>query len=126
MTKFAKFIAPALVASLGLGAATTPALAHSNYDNRAQAARYTPVRNADVRSDINQLDRQIARAQANRIISLREARGLQQQATYVKRLYAQYARNGLTPRETQALKVRVDRIQIALRAERRDRDGRRG
>jgi hypothetical protein len=127
MIKIAKFITPALVATLGIGAASTSALAHSNpYGNRAEAARYTPVRNHDVRSDINRLDRQIARAQANRTISHREARGLQQQATSVKRLYSQYARNGLTAREAQALQVRVDRIQYALRTERRDRDGRRG
>lgn len=124
MTKFAKLIAPALVAALGIGAAT-PAMAQWN-NNRADAARYTPVRNHDVRSDIDQLDRQIARAEARRTISSREARGLQRDANQVKRLYAQYARNGLTAREAQALKIRVDRIQFALRAERRDRDGRRG
>lgn len=135
MTQIAKFIAPALVATLGIGIAATPALAHSNhgygYGNRTEASRYMPVRNAaarhvDVRSDINQLDRQIARAQSRRTISNREARGLQRDANQVKRLYAQYARNGLTAREAQAIKIRVDRIQFALRAERRDRDGRRG
>ncbi|WP_156840015.1 hypothetical protein [Novosphingobium aquimarinum] len=130
MTKFAKIIAPALVATLGLGTLATPAVAHSGpsnlYGNRVEAARYTPVRNFDVRRDIKQLDRQIARAHSRRAISTREARGLQREADQVKRLYAQYARNGLTARETRAIQNRIDRIQYALRAERRDRDGRRG
>ena len=118
MAKFTKFVAPALFAALGLGA-VMPATAFA-------ADRYTPARNANVRADINRLEHKIDRAAARRTISQREAFGLKRQAREVRQLYGHYARNGLTARETQTLKIRVDRIQYALRGERWDRDGRRG
>jgi hypothetical protein len=129
MSKFTKIVAPALIAALGIGAAVMPAQAqpYGHQDRgRHDAGRPTPVRNSNIRADINGLNRDIDRAVANRCISSREAMGLKRDANQVQRLYAQYARNGLTRSETQTLQNRVDRIQVALRAERRDRDNRRG
>jgi hypothetical protein len=129
MRKLTKIVAPALIAAMGLGAAAIPAEAapYGHQDNgRHDAGRPTPVRNANIRADINGLNRAIDQAAARRTISNREATGLKREAYQVQRLYAQYARNGLTRSETQTLQNRVDRIHVALRAERRDRDNRRG
>ena len=123
MRKITRFIAPALVAALGISA-IAPASAHES--PRHEAARYTPVRNASIRSDIRDLRRDVDRAAARRAISEREARGLRRDAAEIQRLYASYARNGLSKWETQTLQRRVDRVHVALRMERRDRDGRRG
>jgi len=129
MSKFTKIIAPALIAALGIGAAAVPASAQpygQQHNGRHDAGRPTPVRNSNLRADINGLSRDIDRAVANRRISSREAIGLKRDAQQVQRLYAQYSRNGLTRSEVQTLQNRVDRIHVALRAERRDRDNRRG
>lgn len=123
MRKITRFIAPALVAALGISA-IAPASAHES--PRHEAARYTPVRNASIRSDIRDLRRDVDRAAARRAISEREARGLRRDAAEIQRLYASCARNGLSTWETQTLQRRVDRVHVALRMERRDRDGRRG
>lgn len=122
MRKLSKIIAPALIATLVLGAAMPAQAAPHRND-----ARYsTPVRNTDVRQQINGLNTAIDRAAARRTISQREAQGLRAQARDVQRLYASYARNGLTRNETRTLETRINRIQVALHAERRDGDRRRG
>jgi hypothetical protein len=133
MRKLTQIVAPALIAAMGLGAAAIPAQAapyghqdNGRYDGRHDAGRPTPMRNANIRADINGLNRAIDQAAARRTISGREAAGLKREAYQVQRLYGQYARNGLTRSETQTLQNRVDRIHVALRAERRDRDNRRG
>lgn len=123
MRKITRFIAPALVAALGISA-IAPASAHAS--PRHEAGRYTPARDASIRSDINDLRRDVDRAAARRTISEREARSLRRDAAEIQRLYASYARNGLTNREMQTLQRRVDRVHVALRMERLDRDGRRG
>ena len=48
------------------------------------------------------------------------------EANEIQRLYASYARNGLSQKEVRTLERKVDRVHIALRKERRDHDGRRG
>lgn len=88
--------------------------------------RMTQSRNADIRQDINRLRQDIDRAWARRTISRSEATRLRSAAQDIQRLYARYARNGLTWAEVNALESRVNRIRIALRMERRDWDGRRG
>ncbi|WP_404482306.1 hypothetical protein [Novosphingobium sp. BL-52-GroH] len=123
MRKFTKLVAPALVAVLGFSA-VAPTIAEAA--PRHEAARYTPNRNASIRADIQGLRGQIDRAAARRTISQREAAGLRRDAANIQRLYAQYARGGLSGQETRILESRVDRVQVALRAERHDRDRRRG
>lgn len=124
MRKLTKIVAPALIAAMGIGAAAIPAQAQPY--SQHNAGRPTPVRNANIRADINGLNRDIDRAAARRTISSREATSLKRDAYQVQRLYASYARNGLTVTETRTLQNRVDRIRAGLRAERRDHDNRRG
>jgi len=129
MSKFTKIVAPALIAAMSLGVAAAPAQAQAygqQHNGRHDAGRPTPVRNSNIRADIAGLNRAIDQAFARRTISNREATSLKRDAVQVQRLYTQYARNGLTRSETLTLQNRVDRIHVALRAERRDRDNRRG
>jgi hypothetical protein len=123
MRPLTKIIAPALVAALGLSA-MAPASAHAA--PRHEAARHAHDRHSSVRSDINDLRRDVDRAAARRAISQREANTLRREANQIQRLYASYARNGLSQKEVRTLERKVDRVHIALRKERRDRDGRRG
>lgn len=123
MRNLTKIIAPALVAALGLSA-IAPASAQESH--RHEAARYTPVRDASIRSDINDLRHDIDRAAARRTISQREANGLRRQASEIRHLYASYARDGLNRWEMQSLQRKIDRVHVALRMERNDRDRHRG
>ena len=128
MRKFTKLVAPALVAVLGFSAAA-PTIAEAapySQNGRHEAARHTPVRNANIRADIAGLRAQIDRAAARRTISQREATGLRREAAQVQRLYASYARGGLSAQETRILAGRVNKVYTALRMERRDYDGHRG
>ena len=93
---------------------------------RGDSWQMTPERGAAIRRDVTQLDRQIDRAAARRTISRREEAGLRRQANEVQRLYASYARNGLTRSEVVALEQRVNSVRAALRMERADWDGHRG
>lgn len=125
MRKLTKIVAPALIAAMGLGVAIqAEAQPAGNY--RHDARGHTPARNANIRTEINGLNRDIDRAFARRTISNREASSLKREALQVQRLYGAYARNGLSGGEMRTLRARIDRIHVALRAERRDRDNRRG
>ncbi|MCJ2178135.1 hypothetical protein [Novosphingobium album (ex Hu et al. 2023)] len=128
MRTLTKIIAPALAVALGMGAAL-PASAHET--RHEQSARHTPDRHEmdrarSIRSDIHGLRAQIDRAAARHRISYREANGLHRDARQIQRLYASYARDGLTHRETRVLKAKISKVQFALHMERSDRDGRRG
>jgi hypothetical protein len=121
-----------VIAALGLTAAS-PAQAHetghtskSRYEQRHVTYTSTPYRNADIRSDIAQLQRDINRAERRGTISHREARALTRKADNLKALHARYARGGLTAYEMRTLDARLKNVRVALREERRDRDGRRG
>jgi len=118
MRKFTKIVAPALIAAMGIGAAASVPAEAAPWNHNA--GRPTPARDANIRADINGLNRDIDRAAARRTISAREATGLRRQAVQVQRLYANYARNGLTPSEVRTLQNRVDQIRVALHMERRD------
>ena len=125
MRKLTKIVAPALIAAMGIGAAAVPAQAasHARQDSRHDGQHGTPARNSNIRAEINSLSRDIDRAAARRVISNREAASLKRDTAEIQRLYATYARNGLTSRETSTLQNRVGRIQAALRGN--DRRGRR-
>jgi hypothetical protein len=116
-------------------AAALPAQARDHRDDNGrnhhqisqQAAwQLTPARSAQIRQDIRSLNTAIDRAAARRTVSPREANGLRRQARDVQRLYAQYARGGLTRAEVRTLQTRVNSVRVALRMERRDWDSRRG
>ncbi|MEW9855406.1 hypothetical protein [Novosphingobium sp. M1R2S20] len=135
MRKFS-LIAPALIAALGLTALPAQAAPRdwhqdarqeSRYDGRHNDdGRYTPARDAQIRADIRSLDRAIDRAAARRTVSNREAASLRRESAQVQRLYASYARNGLSRTELRTLQNRVDRIRLALRTDKRDWNNRRG
>lgn len=124
-----KTVLAVVLSSLVAGVAT-PALAHGGDrypgNNRAEAAYLTPARNAEIRRNIDQLDSRIYRAQANRAISPREAQSLRRDARDIKVTYNRYADRGLTLGEYRNLEYRVAVINQRLRAEKWDRDGRRG
>ena len=141
MRTLTKLIAPALAATLALGAfapaQAAPSHEKSRYeqtrndqrghyaDSRRLENRYTASRNALIRSDINDLRRDIDRGASRRMISQREAAGLRRDADRIQRLYASYARGGLDSRELRTLQARVDRVQAALHREGNDRNGHR-
>lgn len=141
MRKFTKIVAPALFATLALGA-VVPAQAQNQdrrddarrydqrYDNRQNNGRYnapqTSVRDNQLRADISNLNRSIERAVQRRTLTSREAAGYRNDVVQIQRLYTQYARNGLTLAEQRTLRSRVDGLENQLRKERRDnRNGRR-
>lgn len=130
--KSLKFLAAPLALAVATLAVASPAQAQNHrpgntYNNHYNDAwRMTPQRNGEIRQDINSLNNAIDRATARRTISQREAQRLRGDARDIQRLYANYARNGLTRGEVQTLQNRVNKVRIALRMERRDWDGRRG
>jgi len=119
-----KLTLTALIAATLIGV-TSPAMAQP-MGRHNDAWALTPARNSQIRQDINGLDRAIARAQARRTISPREAQGLRRDAIQVQRLYARYARGGLDRQEVRDLQGRVNGVRQQLRLERRDWDGQRG
>lgn len=92
------------------------------YDSR----HYTAATPAQVSAEIRRLGDRIAIAQRRGTISKREANALRHDTREIRRTYARYARDGLTRGEVRSLKNRIDGVELALRAERRDRDRRRG
>ena len=147
MRKLTKIVAPALIAAMGMAAAAVPAQAqpygHQDHARPGQhnsqrpgtpdharpgqpninhhvMGRPTPGSQSNIRSEINDLNRQINRAEERRTISKREANTLKRDVTQVQRLYTSYARNGLSRDETRTLQNRVDRIQSALKKHSRD------
>ncbi|QDK31590.1 hypothetical protein [Sphingomonas sp. IC081] len=128
MRKIARLIAPALVATLAFSA-VAPGIAEAapRYDApRQQAAHVTPKREAAIRADISGLRARIDRAATRRTISQREAASLRREAADIQRLHTAYARGGLNAREMQTLERRIDKVHVALRGERGDRNGHRG
>lgn len=109
MNRFTKLIAPAIAASLVLGAAVP-----------ASAAPWHGRDN--YRQEIVQLDRQIDRAQERRLISHREAERLERKVDQVQKLHAAYARNGFTKSELRILDQRIDSVKRQIAAEIADRD----
>lgn len=101
-------------------------LAVASVPASAQTWRLQPTIQRQIQGDINQLNRQIQRAQQRRTISMREATRLRRDALRVQRMHNRYARNGLTRAEVSQLEQQVNVVRQRLRMERRDWDGRRG
>ncbi|PSJ43247.1 hypothetical protein [Allosphingosinicella deserti] len=112
-----KVIVAAVAVAAAFGA-TAPA--------SAQAWRIQPAVQRQIQNDINQLDRQIARAVQRKTVSQREATGLRRDAMNLQRSYNRYTRGGLDRQEVAQLESQVNRLHQRLRLERRDWDGRRG
>jgi len=124
MRTLTKILAPAIAATLAIGAVAPATAAEWHRDTRSEASRYTPARNTSIRYEISDLRQDIARAAARRMISQREAIGLQRDVAGIQRLHTLYARNGLTRSELRILENKVERVKAELRMERYDRDGR--
>jgi hypothetical protein len=107
MTAIPRIAASALAASLALGVAV-PASA---------AAAYAP---GQLRAQIAQLDRDIERAEARRIISNREAVQLDRQVNRLQVTYRDYARGGFTRNELAALNSRIGTLQRQVAVQARD------
>ena len=126
MKALKKLAVPAAILAAALSVTGTAQAQPYGHARPNDGWRMTPARNAEIRQDINQLDRAIDRAAARRTISPREASGLRRQARDVQRLYARYQRDGLSRGEARQLQDRVNSVRVALRMERRDWDRRRG
>jgi hypothetical protein len=127
-----KFLIPALVLSTVVGVA--PAAAnHGGYHSdrghgqHAGWSRGGPSRQAinELIRDLNRVEMRIDRSAQRRIISQREAFGLQREANQIERRLQLASRNGISGREFGMLRGQVDRLEQRLRIERQDRDGRR-
>jgi len=113
MTKLSRIVAPALFASLALGAAV-PAQAY-----------HAPRTDNAVARQIEQLQFAVQRADGRDRVSEREAAGLRHAVFELKRQYRQLSRDGLSRGEQRFLERRIDSIRARLHVERRDHDGRR-
>jgi len=113
MRKLSKLLAPALLASLAVGAAV-PA-----------SAAPTPYRSDAIRNQIAELQRRVERNDRRDRISEREARGLRQDVYRLRDQFRAYNRNGLSRSEYRILTQRIDNIRMRLHIERRDWDNHR-
>ena len=114
MGKLTRIIAPALFATLALGAVTP-----------AAAQRYTPNRSEAIRNQIAELQRRVERNDSRDRISEREARGLRRDVYRLREQFRLSNRNGLSRNEYMTLNRRIHSIRERLRIERRDWDNRR-
>lgn len=95
------------------------------YDNRYDRNdQYRGNANA-IWTQIEQLQRRVARTDGRDRISEREAAGLRNAVYQLRTQFRDYNRNGLNQRESQYLQQRINQIRERLRYERRDDDGRR-
>jgi hypothetical protein len=107
MNPATKIIASAIGASLALGLAVPASAAQWNAPGQ-------------MRQQIAQLDWQIDRAHANRTISNREARYLDQRVYNIRAMFNSYARGGFTRTELNNLDNRIDEVKRQLRIQQRD------
>ena len=109
MTNAKKIVASALAASLAMGIVTPASAAAWNAPGQLQ-------------QQINQLDKQIERAEARRTISHREAQSLDRQVNQLQATFRSYARGGFTRYELASLDSRINAVQRQIKVERRDND----
>ena len=95
------------------------------YDNRYDRDhQYRGNANA-IWTQIEQLQRRMARTDGRDRISEREAAGLRNAVYQLRGQFRDFNRNGLSHRESQYLQQRINQIRERLRYERHDNDGRR-
>jgi len=114
MKKFTKIIAPALFASLALGAAVP-----------ASAQPWQKPGRDNYSQQINQLDRQVERAEQRRIISSREASVLDRKVNQLNLLHRKLSRDGLSRSERQTMDQQIANVQRLIAREAVDRNGHR-
>ena len=98
---------------------------YDNRDNRYDRDhQYRGNANA-IWTQIEQLQRRVARYDGRDRISEREAAGLRNSAYQLRLQFRDYNRDGLTQREARYLQDRINQVRSRLQYERRDNDGRR-
>jgi len=97
---------------------------NNNNDRYDHNDRYRGNANA-IWTQIEQLQRRVARSDGRDRISEREAAGLRRQVSELRMQFRDYNRNGLTRREAQTLQNRINQIRSRLTYERNDNNGRR-
>ena len=127
-----KFLIPALVLSTVVGVAPAAANHGGYHPNRGHVGHSDWNRGGPSRQAINELIRDLNRAETRidrsaqrRIISQREAFSLRREANQIERRLNLASRNGISGREFGALRMQVNRLEQRVRIERQDRDGRR-
>ena len=133
-----KFLISAAVAAAATMSIAGPAAAQRGYDQRGgydhrdDNRRGNWNQNNVNRQAVNQLLRDLDRAE-NQIqrgiqrgnISQREAQGLRREAANIRQRLHRASRNGISHREFAELRQRVNHLEQRVRIERRDRDNRR-
>lgn len=107
-------------ATLAGAAVATPAAAEVAFQRGGGG--FQPAR--EIRRDISQLQTRINQAQRRGTISNREAVGLRRDVNQLEAQFSRFSRNGLDRREIGQLRSGINRVEMRLRSERRDRDRR--
>ena len=107
---------------------SSPETQDGRYDNRENRYdrndQYRGNANA-IATQIDQLQRRVARSDGRDRISEREAAGLRNAVYQLRIQFRDYNRNGLSQREARYLQDRINQIRSRLQYERQDNNGRR-
>jgi hypothetical protein len=120
-----KFLASVALATATIAAVAVPAAAEAQRSAYRPLGPSRPAINELLR-DLSRAENQIARAQQRRVISPREAISLRREANQIRGQLNRAARNGIGGREFASLRGQVNRLEMRVRIERRDRDRRPG
>jgi len=124
MRKLTRIVAPALVAVAMLGTAgAASAQPYPGYGHERFAGGGPRI--DAIRSQLNQLDQRVNRNDWRGRISDREAQGIRRELRETRDQFRMFSRDGLNNREFRVLQNRIDRLNVRLKVERNDRDGRR-
>jgi hypothetical protein len=123
-----KTVIASLAAVAALSAVAAPAMAQPGYgqDRYDRHERYDNRGGYDINQRQAQLDRRIDQGVRRGDLSRREASRLRAEFRDIARLENRYRMNGLSAWERADLDRRFDRLERQIRAERHDRDYRRG
>ena len=115
-----KFIIPALALSaLSAVAVSAPANAqyHGGYDPRPNYAQH---HGRDIQAQIQQIGQRIDSSFQRGAITRNEARRLSNEVNRIENRFRDYRRGGLSPREQQDLRHRIQDLREQLREDRHD------
>jgi hypothetical protein len=115
-----KTLFASVAAVVALAGAAAPAAAQS-WDHRAE--RHDTMRREDrqIARRLEEIDRRIDRGVERRQLTRREAQSLRSELHDIVRLSARARSGGLSHREVALIDRRIDRLEIAVKFERRDR-----
>jgi len=124
MTTLKKTLFATLAAAAATVALASPAAAqsygHDRYDRHERSDRGDVAYNINARQA--QLEQRIERGLRRGTLDRHEARELRREVREITRLEADLRRNGLTPAERRTLDRRLDRLEVAVARQSRDRD----